>query len=274
MMPARAAVLGLLALGGSAFWAPQVAAQNDFRNLDRGRPLRVEDAYPIKAREWEVELGTALVGLEGGDLGGAGILELKTGIARNAQFGIEVHGALERVAGASESGLEEFGAHLLYNLNQEGRRSPALSIRVDGSVPGVGETARNDPAARVAAIATRSFGASRVHINAGHSWSAQADGDLAWEGGLAIDHAAGVSSRLIAFDVFAQVPNGQKTRVWIGLGTRLQWSKRAVLDIGVSSRVDEWSEGVPNLGFTVGWSRAFGFRSQAPSPPPGMPRLR
>jgi hypothetical protein len=46
------AFLATAALG--AFPAGQLAAQIDYRNLDEGRPLQTEDAYPIERHAFEL----------------------------------------------------------------------------------------------------------------------------------------------------------------------------------------------------------------------------
>jgi len=266
-----AACVSLLALT----WVEPGVAQEDFRHLDEGRPLQVEDAYPIKFREWEWELGARAGGLEGGFFEGAGAIELKTGLFRNAQLGVEAHGVVQRVDGVSSSGLEELAVHGLYNLNQEGRRFPALAVRADLAVPGGGELSGSDPAGRAKVMMTRTLGSVRVHANGAHRWASVADGGDAWEWGLAIDHVLGLSSRLIAADVFAESPtSGGPTRVWVDVGMRLQLSKQAVVDFGVRSRLEGWSSAAPDLGFTVGISRTFGFRALTPVPRYPNPRIR
>ena len=42
-------------------------AQEDFRAADADRPIRVEDAYPVKLYEWEWELGSSSTAAEGGE---------------------------------------------------------------------------------------------------------------------------------------------------------------------------------------------------------------
>ncbi len=264
----------LAALAAAAGTPRHAAAQDDYRHLDQGRPLRVEDAYPIKLREWEWELGSGVAGLEGGDLSWGSVLELKTGLFRNGQFGVETHFSLEREDGVSRSGIEEVAAHILYNLNQEGRRSPALAFRADLEVPGTGDVSGEDAQGRLKAMLTRTLGRTRAHVNGGYRWASAVDGGEGWEVGLALDRALGLTSRLIAGDVFIELPSEGEARVWVDLGTRIQMSKRSVLDVGVFARVDDWTESVPNLGFTVGLSRAFGIRSLVPLGPYPNPRLR
>ena len=74
-------------------------AQEDFRAADADRPIRVEDAYPVKFYEWEWELGSRGTIAEGGGYGISELLELKSGIAPNWQLGLEVHGSQKRAAG-------------------------------------------------------------------------------------------------------------------------------------------------------------------------------
>lgn len=254
--------------------ATPAAAQEDYRNLDAGRPLRVEDAYPIKFHEWEWELGTGVAGLEGGAFSGQTVLELKTGIFRNAQLGLEAHAAVERVAGVSETGIEEVQGHLLYNFNQEGSRTPAVGLRMDVQGPGWGDLARSDWGARLTALATRTFGRSRMHVNAGYGWHSARDGDGLWSAGVAWDRALGLTSRMVAGDVFVEIPESGPARVWVDLGGRVQMTKQVVLDAGVFGRLDEWNSGIPNLGLVVGLSRSFGVRSLTPLGPYPDPRLR
>ena len=251
-----------------------LGAQEDFRHVDEGRPVHVEDAYPIKFREWEWELGLSAEGLEGGTREVESVLELKTGILRNAQVGLELHGVLERAGGVSETGLESFAGHVLYNLNQEGRRAPAFGLRLDVASPGIGELGHNDPSVRLKAMLTRGVGASRVHLNGGYRWSGAADGGDVTEVGVALDRTWGLTSRLLVGDVFLEIPESGRTRVRVDVGARLQWSKQTVVDLGVGSRLDTWDDGVPNLGLTVGVSRASGIRALVPDPSYPNPRLR
>lgn len=261
----------------SAAWAllaPLGArAQEDFRATDAGRPIRVEDAYPVKYLEWEWEAGARSELTEGGELDAAASLELTWGIARNAQIGLEVHPTLERAAGASETGTV-FGLHALYNFNQEGAHTPAFATRADLFAPGAGDIGRQNAGGRVLGIATRSWGRWRMHGNAGYAWASAADGGDIWTVGLAVDYPIGLFSRLLLTDVYAEIPTARgPTRVWVELGTRIQWTNVLVLDAGVHTRLDQWSDGRPNLGVVLGLSRAFGLAALVPVPSQPNPRI-
>lgn len=265
----------IAAVGGTwALLAPLDArAQEDFRAADAGRPIRVEDAYPVKYLEWEWEAGARSELAEGGELEAAASLELTWGIVRNAQIGLEVHPTLERAAGASETGAA-FGLHALYNVNQESDHLPAFATRADLFAPAAGDVGRHDAGARVLGLATRSWGRLRMHGNAGYAWASAADGDDLWTAGLAVDYPIGLFSRLVLADVYAEIPTARgRARVWAELGTRIQWTNALVLDAGVSTRLDQWSDGRPNLGIVLGLSRAFGLAGLVPVPPYANPRI-
>ena len=251
-----------------------VMAQDDFRHVDEGRPIRIGDAYPLKFMEWEWQIGTRAEFAEGGNYEAAGVIEFKLGIARNFELAIETHSALTREAGVSQSGIEEFVTHLLFNLNQEGVSMPAFGIRGDLITAGVGAVGRQDPAAAITGLITRTLGGWRAHVNAGHTWASASDGGDYWQGGVGFDRVLGLSSRVLLGDIYVELPaDGGQGRVWLDFGSRLQMTKTLVLDAGISARLDEWVDGNSNIGITVGLSRNFGFGALIAVPPYPNPRI-
>ena len=233
-------------------------AQEDFRATDQDRPLRVEDAFPVSYLEWEVEFGVRAEFAEGAD-GGASVLELKSGLAFNLQAGIELHGEGVRSGGQTFTGVESLGAHIKYNFNREFGAAPAVSVRLDAATPGLGDLGAENWSARIKAIATRSFGRLRLHGNWAYSAQSASDGGDFWSGGLAFDYVPGFSSRSVMGDVYAEVPaTGGDVRWWTEVGTRIQITNRSVLDVGLTTRMDELVNGVPNIGVVLGFSRVFG----------------
>ncbi len=243
-------------------------AQEDFRNLDQDRPIRVEDAYPLKYREWELQLGARPELQEGGPNSYAWVAELKTGIYYDLQLGVEVASALRSGGGLeSEYGIEELGLNLLYNFNQETRGLPGLGVRGDLFIPTGGALGRDEVGYAVKGMATRSFGRFRLHGNLGYLFNNEdADAttsdpftvDDIWFGGLAFDFPTGLFSRLILGDVFIEVPaNRGRTRVTAELGARFQIGNTWVLDLGLASVVSEWDNGA-NGAAIVGLSHSFG----------------
>lgn len=266
VVAAATAAIGSMATDG--------AAQEDFRHVDEGRPTRVEDAYPLKFLELEWQLGALGAIAEGDRKQAEGVFELKLGAAPNLQVGIESHAGWERSVGGDATGIESFGAHVLYNVNQEGRRSPAVALRSDLYLPGTGDLGRMAAGGRVKGMATRSLGVSRVHLNVARAWADDRDGGAAWSAGLAWDHALGLSGRALVADVFIEAPDGGDTSIWVDGGIRMQVSKQSVLDVGLATRIDQWVDGEANVGLVVGVSRAFGLSGLTRVPPYPEPALR
>lgn len=267
---ASLAVSAALAAAG----APPALAQEDFRQSEPDRPIRVEDAYPLKLHEWEVELGFRARAAEEG---GAGALkgELKTGPFPNAQVGLEVEAIVDGEGPGSRSGLETVGVHLLYGFRRETPRGPGLAARVDVRTPGAGSAGREDPSVAWKGIATRSLGRLRLHANAGYAVAGAEDGGDHWLAGLGFDFPLGLFSRALLGDLFFEVPAaGGTPRTWLEVGSRWQMTNLSVLDIGLATRLDEWERGRANLELVLGISRIFGVRGLTPVPPYPGPALR
>lgn len=245
-------------------------------SADLERPLLVEDAFPLKFREWKVEFG-----LRGGpaDKGGGllGSAELNSGLFRNGEIGLEIEGGFQdsgsEVAGTL-SGIESAGAHLTYGLNRETWGWPAFAGRVDVSSPGTGSFGRESWGVQFKGIATRSFGALRLHANGGYAVAGTADGDDFWLLGVALQYPIALFSKAILGDVYAELPTaGGRARVWFDFGTRWQLANRTVLDFGVATRLDEWEAGNANVQFVVGISRMFGIPGLVRVSPKTTPRI-
>lgn len=271
----RAISITALALVLALCGVRDIRAQEDYRASDPDRPLRVEDAYPLKFLEWEWQAGSRTTLADGGEYEASGLLELKTGFARNWQLGVEAHPAWRRLSGTSFSGVEEFAGHVLFNFNQESTRLPALAVRGDFFAPGVGDVGREDVGGRVRGIATTSLARLRFHANGSYTWASQTDGGGFWSAGLAFDYPIGLFSKLVLGDVYAEFPEaGGDARVWAELGSRFQLTNSTVLDFGLTSRVDEWADGRANIGIVLGISRVFGIPGLVKVPAYPNPALR
>jgi hypothetical protein len=262
------AVFGLLVAAGS------LTAQEDFRSSDPGRPLRVEDAIPLKLREWEFELGLRTAAREeGSSLGG--VFELKSGLFRNGHVGVEIEAGVVDIEGGTASGIEAVHGHALIQLARETPSLPAFAVRAEAGTPGTGSIGRSDWAAGALAIATRSIGRGRVHANGGYGVLSQADGGDFWDLGVGFDYPIGLFSRAILGALSAEIPvDAGVTRVWLEVGSRWQISNLNVLDVGLSTRLDQWNDGNANIELVVGISRIFGFAGLTKVAPYPNPTLR
>lgn len=254
----------------------EATAQEDFRSLDQGRPLKVTDAFPKKYLEWEFQFG-----LQGGwaeeganALGGGFVLE--TGLFRNFEIGAGVQLARENDGASTTSRLESLQVQALYNFKHEGWTWPAVAVQAGADAPGGSDLSREDWGWGADLFLTRSFtNLLRIHVNAGYAVASDVDGGDYWRGGVALDIPMGFSSRLIMGDLYAEIPVGTgQTRTWAELGTRIQVSNLTVIDVGLATRLDEWNDGTANIQLVVGVSRVFGIGGLVRVPEYPNPRIR
>src|SRR5260370_4525173 len=121
----------LVLLGGER----SLAAQADYRNLDEGRPTRVEDAFPVERYAFEFVTSYALERDPGGGIVHAFVPELAYGIVANGELGITAPVGLLSEGGVTRAGLAGLRAFALYNFNPEGAALPPLAVPADGPLP-------------------------------------------------------------------------------------------------------------------------------------------
>jgi hypothetical protein len=249
-----------------------LAAQIDYRNLDDDRPVRVEDAYPVERFAFEALLPYVAEREAGGITTHSLVPELSYGLFRNTQIGLKLPFAIETGPGGTRTGLSGLRPFALYNFNTESRLLPALSIRVDGAFP-VGALAGDKTRVAFKAIATRSWGRNRIHLNGAYAVGADgagaaAEGLARWWAGGAIDRTLFRQSTLLVGEVYLLKPDrGARVEVNASIGMRYQWTTATVFDLGVSRRL---KSGVgPDVAVTVGLSHAFAIPGLMPG---GTPR--
>jgi hypothetical protein len=236
--------------------APPAVAQTEYADLDRGLPLRVQDAYAIARDAWELQLAPAVASSRAGTAAWG----LATAVAWGAlpRTQLEIAAPLASVPAASGSravGLDglEFGA--LYGLNAETLGLPAFAVAARVAAP-AGALGPTSSLLTVEGIATRSWPGVRLHLNvsatAGPSdTSTGALERSRWFAGAAVDHTWPLSSLLVAAELVALQPLDAGSPVaWsAGAGARWQWTPRLVLDAGLSRRF---------TGDSAGWSATLG----------------
>ncbi len=248
----------LLAASTLAGLPGAAAAQIDYRNLDGHRPSVVEDAYPVERYAFEVGAPIRSEWFRGGRRLTVLEPELAYG-GRNLQ--IEAHLALAQTsAGAvDQRGLAGLQVAALFNFTTETLALPALSLRAESSLP-FGGLAGDDTRLGLTALATRSFGAQRIHLNLGGSMGGsdapgEADGLARWHAGVAVDHTVIRRSLLLVAELrAAEHATGGPVEAVFGAGGRIQLAPALVLDAGVSRRVSRHG---PQFGLSLGLSHAF-----------------
>jgi hypothetical protein len=259
-----------LAAGLSNLFLEPCWAQIDYRNLDDDRPVVTEDAYPVERYAFEL-LGPYRFEAEvGGAQHHTFVPEVAYGLARNAQVGLKLP-----FAGADEgtgtdwglAGLRVFG---LYNFNTEGQWLPALSLRADATFP-VGSLGGDGSRFAIKAIATRSWGPTRAHLNASRGFGSEDALSVAeplsrWNASLAVDRTFFRSSILLIGEVaVSQAVRDAPTAVNASFGGRWQWTPTLVLDAGVARRLR--ADIGPDIALTIGLSHAFALRGLMPAGP-------
>jgi hypothetical protein len=251
-----------LAVGLSlAIPAGSLAAQIDYRNLDRERPVATEDAYPVERHAFELLVPFRTQREPGGERLHVIPLEIEYGVFDNTQVGVGLPiAAIDDIGSDSEwgvAGLEVFG---LYNFNTEGPVLPAFSLGADLALP-AGSLAGDDARVSIRGIATRSWGLTRAHLNATRSFGSEDQPGVEfaprWSYGLAIDQTVFRKSLLLLGELLAQrLVRGSPVEVNAAVGMRYQLNPTLVVDVGIARRLR--SEVGPDYDFTIGLSHAFG----------------
>jgi hypothetical protein len=222
-----------------------LVAQTDYYNTDKGRPLTVEDAYPVERRAFEIQAAPLRLERSRGGLYHWSVEpEIAYGIFPRTQ--IEVGVPLSYLDGATrgEFGLSALELSVLHNLNVE-TRLPALAVAASAAFP-MGAFAADEPYIAFKGIATRTLSWARFHLNGEYTigdapptTSARVSEASRWMAGLAADHAFPLRSLLLAAELTLEQPLDAADRLQLGIGTglRYQLSPRWAIDGGVGKRL-------------------------------------
>jgi len=249
---------------------PTVArGQIDYRNLDDGRPVRTEDAFVVDHYEFEILAPFTY----DADVDGARRYivqpELEYGLWANTQLSVKVPiGVID--SSGSDAGVGGLQISEIYNFNAEGPTLPAFSARGDLFLPG-GALSGDRTLVSLKAIATRTFGLTRLHLNGAWTFGTSAtagprlEAPPRWFAGAAADYTLFRSSTLLVAEITAsQDHDGAPVGVVAAAGARWQWTPTLVLDAGVARRLT--GDAGPNLEVTAGLSHSFARRGLMPRP--------
>lgn len=257
-MNRRTLVFTMLVLGT----ASTETAAIDHKNLDEGRPLRLEDAYSISAGEFALEAGAGLRLERRRPDRGVFPIEILYGAAPNLQIGVGTtllttpHG----LSGPEKSG--DLALSGLYNFNQETISVPAFAAKVKLTLPTGIESKGVDVG--VKGIVTKSFDRLSLHFNGEYEFFTEAapdqrDGRYKLVLGASYPIGAPQFTRLTLIgDVFTEqsVQRGKANTVGTEIGVRYQLTPRLVWDVGVGTEFAGPRDRAP-FSFTTGFS--FGY---------------
>ena len=265
-MGARQSILVFATLLGLP---PIARAQLDYRNLDDDRPTLIEDAYPLERYAFEILAPWRYSRARGAGGVHAFTPELEYGLFGNFHLGLKVPIARAATANGHDWGMAGLRIFGLYNFNTEGPWLPALALRADAVFP-VGSLAGEGVRFTAKAIATRSWGQTRIHLNGAYTFGsdrplAAADPAHKWWLGGAVDRTLFRQSALLMVELYAQRPAASEpVELNASLGVRYQWTPMMVFDFGVARRLRSTG---PNYEVTLGVSRAFALAGLLPSRP-------
>lgn len=263
----------LAAAGVGAFPAGPLAAQIDYRNLDEGRPVQTEDAYPVERHAFELVLPYEYEKERGPVSTHLVAPELAYGIAANAMLGMAVpFAALDGGAGAeTEWGFGGPRLFALYNFNTESPALPAFALRADASLP-IGNLGGDEIRGSLTAIATRSWGRTRAHLNAtlglgadgGTSGDPAVHAIPAWRASAALDRTFLRRSLLLIGELTLTEASGESdTEIGVATGARVQLTPTLVFDAGIERRLT--NRAGADIGFTLGLTHAFALAGLMPA---------
>ncbi|MBP7548932.1 MAG: hypothetical protein KA761_01530 [Gemmatimonadaceae bacterium] len=251
--------------------AAPAAAQTDFYNTDRGRPLRTEDALVIERRAFELQAAPLTFTRVARGVSQWGIApELAWGFAPRTQLEVALPIAVQDdgTRPRALTALAGVEVELLHQLNAETTTLPAFALGAGVHLP-VGPLAPVRELVSLRALATRTLAWGRVHLNGAYTVGDDlapgdrgADDASRWAAGIAVDHTFPLRSLLVGAEVHAVAPllADAATEWRVGAGVRQQLSPRVALDAGIGRRLSEGE-----AGWTLTFGAAYAFA------PPGMP---
>jgi hypothetical protein len=261
--------------------AAPLAAQTDYYNLDRNRPVRIEDAYATERYAFELKVAPVRLERESGGVYHWGIdPELAYGILPRTHLEVGLPFAvIDAGPDGRRSGLAGIELSALHNLNIETRTLPAFGIRGDVLLP-VGALAAERAYPSLTGLATRTFRWARFHLNGQYTFgpapdeegtppsggAAAATGEETsrWLAGVAVDRVFPLRALLVIGDVYARQPLEQEDEVeWnAGVGFRYQVNPHLAVDAGLGRRLT----GDPAWYLTFGSAFQFAIRPLIPLP--------
>ncbi|MGH7719885.1 MAG: hypothetical protein ACREON_13710 [Gemmatimonadaceae bacterium] len=266
---ARGRLVGAATVIALASLAPAAHAQTDYYNTDAGRPVQIEDAYPVERRAFEIQLAPLRLERARGGVYRWGIEpEIAFGILPRTQIELGVPFAfIDAGSGNRTSGVAGVDLSVLHNLNVE-TSIPALALSAGVLLP-AGGLGPDEARASLKAIMTRTFTGARLHINAQYTFGdrlpelandvagedaavASASQELSrWLAGVAVDRTLPLSSLLVTGEVYAREPlrSGEDLEWNTGAGVRYQLGPRFNIDGGIGRRL---------TGDDRGWYATFG----------------
>jgi len=263
----RAAIVAIASIAGSR----GLAAQTDYYNTDRGRPVQIEDAHSTERHAFELKVAPIRLERSRGPVyNWTAEPEIAYGILPRTHIEVGVPLVYTDVAGVRWRGLAGLELSAFYSFNVETETFPALAVRADVLAP-VGNLAPDKAYPSLTGLMTRTFSQLRIHANGQYTFGTApaASGTTSqseisrWLAGVAIDKTYPLKSMLLTAELYARGPfeSGEDLEYSAGTGVRYQWSPTLALDFGVGRRLSGDS---PAWYLTFGSAYAFAVTALIP----------
>lgn len=213
----------------------------DHGNLDEGRPLRIEDAYPIAKGEWALETGVGYSVERQSRDHALFPFEILYGAFPNAQLslGTTLFTNPRDVDDPKKSGDLRLSG--LYNFNQETLTLPAFGLKGTINFPTGVRSAGTD--FELTGLITKSVGRLSLHFNPGYEFvgganAGERSGLYNFTLGASYPIGAPRYTRTVLLgDMFTEQSSRHgESNVWgAEIGFRHQMTQRLILDFGVGS---------------------------------------
>lgn len=241
---------------GCVLLSPLSTRAADHRNLEENHPTRIEDAYPIAYRSFELQSrgGYERNGEFGKDIGFAE-LELKWGVFKNAHvvFGLPLQFGDEVEPDQNGDVILEG----LYNFNVETQFLPAMTIKSEILIPGGSDS--SGLGFEFMGIATKGWGKNRFHLNIGYdrnSGAGQEERTHLYRFGIAFDRPIDLDHLFVSdFFIDQSALKGDDPVYSFLIGVRKQVNPWSVLNLGVGHGFG--SREAPDLIVSLGFQLNF-----------------
>jgi hypothetical protein len=215
----------------------------DHKNLDEGRPLRLDDAYAIASGELAVEVGAGFALERRAPDRGVFPVEVLYGALPNLQLGLGTTLLTDPREAHEQTKSGDLRVSGLYNVNQETLTLPAFGLKVELNLPTGVDSAGVD--VEVKGIVTRSIDRLSLHLNAGYAFlggttGEEQDGRYGVTLGASYPVGAPQYTRTtLVGDLFTEQGDrrGGSNVFGAELGFRHQLTQRVVVDAGIGSEL-------------------------------------
>lgn len=221
------------------------SAQADYSNTQAGRPLNLEDGYPLHRNALELYVAPVAASLSTARSTSWLVTPgFALGILPRTEAGLELPLRIQRDRRENRAGLSGVVLSALYGFNAETDRLPAFALRASTTIP-AGKFAP-DWRTTVRAIATRTMGSLRANVNiqytygddpdsARYATGTQSSDGNRWLAGVAVDRAYSNRTILVGVETYAKQPlNGGTRTLFTGrVAVRKQLGPTFVIESGV-----------------------------------------